>query len=174
MMYNFDKEPSMDGQYDRKQLVDIINNAVISLLGEISGLSTSIGATKLTLSPSMIDGYAVLMGLIEDYTGNFILNLSADVSRQITAIMNQVGEDSLSEGQESAELLEASIGEIANMIVGRAVTDFGQLGIRCDITTPTIFSGQNLKLVPRGQIVYESSITVGDKLVNVLTTLRKN
>lgn len=44
------------------------------------------------------------------------------------------------------ELARSALGEMANMIAGRATTELSQGGLKCDITPPSILIGKNISM----------------------------
>jgi chemotaxis protein CheX len=95
----------------------------------------------LSAKISQISGIAIIVGLAGKVTGRVIILMDIDTSLKIASIMNQ---DNISELD---ELAIATLTELANLIVGNAVTKLHNLGYKFDISPPTLVKGNNIKIV---------------------------
>ena len=161
-------------QVEREELVDIISEAARSIFEEILMEPVAQTSQDVILSPSSMNGYGVVLGLAEDFIGNTIINLPKDLAEYFTSKMNGMDIKEIGDEKDRTELVEGTIGEIVNMVGGRAITEFDNYNVRCDITPPTIFFGEQMKLISRGQIVYLRRYTVNKQELKLFITLKKN
>ena len=80
------------------------------------------------------------MGITGQVTGRVVIDMPQDLGLQIASIMN---EEKL---KNFDDLTNATLTELANMIVGNAVTNLHRLGYKFDLTPPALFMGDNLRL----------------------------
>ncbi|MCX8059527.1 MAG: chemotaxis protein CheX [Spirochaetes bacterium] len=161
-------------KFDRNKLVDIFSKQTEILLSEIISSDVKLESIELKINPANINGYVAILNIIEDVKGTIICNFDEESAKKITQIMNSVSIDEIESQQEKDELIEASIGEVANMVGGKAITDFANFGFKCNITTPTIMRGENLKIFGKSQIVYILTYYYDFHKIIVLIGLQKN
>lgn len=83
-------------------------------------------------------GIAIIVGLAGQVTGRVIIDMNQDTALKIASIMNNDDIKILD------ELAIATLTELANIIVGNAVTKLHNLGYKFDISPPTMVTGDNL------------------------------
>jgi len=160
--------------FDRKKLVESFAGFTKELFQEILGQEVLLKKIELKVNPSNISGFGAVISFVEDIAGNIVCNFPKEAAQKITEVMNGISLDELETEEEKQELMEGSIGEIANMVGGRAMTEFDHFGVRCNITTPTIFFGTNMKLISRGQIIYAINYEYNnDNAIEIFVTLKK-
>lgn len=98
------------------------------------------GELSLRNSVSSMLGLALIVGITGQVTGRVVIDMPQDLGLQIASIMN---EENL---KEFDDLTNATLTELANLIVGKAITNLHQLGYKFDLTPPTLFMGDNLRL----------------------------
>jgi len=98
------------------------------------------GEISLSSNITPMLGVVVLIGLVGQVTGRVILDMEESTALKIASKMNSenlVDFDKLTCG---------TLTELANMIVGNAVTKLHELGFQFDLTPPAILFGQNIKM----------------------------
>ncbi len=88
-------------------------------------------------------GITLIIGLAGQVKGRVILNMDKVTGLNIASLMNS---EKLTE---FSELTSGTLTELANMIVGTAVTKLHNIGYKFDITPPAMVIGDNLKLSDR-------------------------
>lgn len=106
-------------------------------------VSKDIKKEELYLSKkiSQLSGIAIIVGLAGKVTGRVIFVMNLETALKIASDMNNDKITSLN------ELATATLTELANLIVGNAVTKLHNLGYKFDISPPTLIKGNNLKIV---------------------------
>lgn len=98
------------------------------------------GDLELRSSIQPMLGLALIVGITGQVTGRVVIDMTQPLGLKIASLMNQ--EDM----KDFDELVNATLTELANMIVGNAVTKLHKDGFTFDITPPAIFIGDNLRL----------------------------
>ncbi len=98
------------------------------------------GKLSLRKSVSSMLGLALIVGITGQVTGRVVIDMPQDLGLQIASIMN---EEKLINFD---DLTNSTLTELANMIVGKAITNLHRLGYKFDLTPPTLFMGDNLRL----------------------------
>ena len=123
--------------------IEYINPFVDSAITILQATVTNdVKRGELTLRKNLTPmlGLAILVGLTGQVTGRVILDLSSELGLKIASIMND------EELTDFDELTSATLTELANMIVGSAVTKLHEMGYKFDLTPPALFKGDNLIL----------------------------
>lgn len=85
-------------------------------------------------------GLALIVGITGQATGRVVIDMTHELGLKIASIMNQ------EEFKDFNELVNSTLTELANMIVGAAATKLHSVGFAFDITPPAIFIGDNLRI----------------------------
>ncbi|MCJ8344568.1 chemotaxis protein CheX [bacterium] len=115
-------------------------------------------------------GFAVIIGVTGDLEGRVIVDMSQATAIKFAEIMN------MEEIGEFNDLVKSSMGEIGNMISGRAISKLQNEGGDFNITPPTLFEGENMIVsTPNALpiIVVPLSVPFGHIDVNLALTHRK-
>ncbi len=91
------------------------------------------------------DGITGAIGFTGSLTGTFSVYFEPGLARKVASSM--LGEE-LSEVNED---VKSAVGEIANIVLGRAKTLLSTQGYRIEITPPTIVAGKNYSLTTKGE-----------------------
>ena len=95
-------------------------------------------ALRVNVQPML--GLALLVGLTGEVTGRVIIDMPQILGLKIASIMNE------EDFKEFDEMTNATLTELANMIVGNAVTKLHERGYTFDLTPPAIFLGDNMRI----------------------------
>ena len=98
------------------------------------------GELSLRNSITSMLGLALIVGITGQVTGRVVIDMPQDLGLQIASIMNEEKLENFD------DLTNATLTELANMIVGNAVTNLHKLGYKFDLTPPALFMGDNLRL----------------------------
>jgi chemotaxis protein CheX len=82
-------------------------------------------------------GVIVIIGVVGDLRGNVIYGMSEEYAKKIASTM-MMG----MEVAEFDEMAQSAISELSNMLTATASTEFTSLGIKTDISTPTLMYGE--------------------------------
>ncbi len=119
-------------------LDDLVQGAVIDVFGQAFGLpvtSEESGTMVLNGEPHV----AGAVGFIGDMTGVVYIYCSARLARKIAA--QTIGLDESS--PEADDMVNDTVGEIANMVVGAVKAKLFELGVQTVLTIPSIVRGSN-------------------------------
>lgn len=111
-------------------------NAFANVLPQV-GLA-DIKKNGLSLKGKHIEssGVMIIVGLIGDIKGNIMYNTSIDNAKKIASAM-MMG----MELTELNELAQSAISELTNMLTANAATEFSNIDIDVNISTPTLMYG---------------------------------
>jgi chemotaxis protein CheX len=82
-------------------------------------------------------GVMIIVGLMGDIRGNIIYNTSVENAKKIASIM-MMGMPV----NELDELAQSAISELTNMLTAKAATEFSNINVTVNISTPTLMYGQ--------------------------------
>ncbi len=96
---------------------------------------------KLSVKNREVTGSGVLivLGIVGDIRGNVVYMLNTEDAMKIASIM-MMGEPV----EEFDDMAGSALSELTNMLTATAATYFSNLGIRIDISTPTLLQGKNV------------------------------
>lgn len=114
-----------------------------SVLKQACGIDASVGKPYLKKSTFGGDAVSLFIGITGDLKGQVILNMSSNVAKQVaSALMGGFPVVELDEMSKSA------VSELGNMILGNSATNFSQMGVKIDITPPSLVIGDNITITP--------------------------
>ena len=155
------------GKVDTKYLNPFFTSAY-DVLEEMSGESVARGNLRLHKSPECKShGFAVIIGITGQVEGRVILDMSPPTAIKFAEIMN------MEEIGELDDLVKSSMGEVGNMISGRAVSKLQNLGYDFRITPPTLFEGNDMVVSTPASlpvIVVPLALPFGEILINLALT----
>ncbi|NJN93728.1 MAG: chemotaxis protein CheX [Anaerolineales bacterium] len=125
-----------------------IFNAFIVAAGEVlvseANLQITRGPLTLERDAYVTKDVSVLISLVGDVWGIAVISLSFETAKAITArILDQ-------EMTDFNELAQSGIGELGNVVVGRASTRLAEQGYRTDISVPTLIVGKGSRISTLG------------------------
>lgn len=121
-----------------------VYNAFIVSAGEILasevGVHVSRGPLSLQRDVYVTEQVTVLVSIIGDVGGMTFFGMSFETAKAMLGKM--LGQ----EIEAFDELAQSGVGELGNVITGRATTKLAQQGITTDISVPTLIVGQGSKI----------------------------
>lgn len=109
------------------------------VVSEMTGLDITKGKLSLTKSAEFKSkGLSVIIGVTGVIEGRVILDMQIPVALKLASLMN------FEEITESNELVRSSLGELGNMVSGKAVSKLMEQGYDLNITPPSVFEGQGI------------------------------
>jgi len=140
--------------------MDQINS--LDLKGHISNAVTDVFEAMLSMdvefpdtSPNFpMDGLQIVgsVSFAGKAMGSINLRLGEDFARLITAAMLDMEEDEI----EGDEEIHDVVGELSNMIGGDLKSRLCDAGLTCKLSIPTITSGREFRVEPKGWARHES------------------
>ncbi len=124
----------------RIEYINPFIEASFDILNEV--LKTNVKRNELYLKKlgESMKGVAVVIGVTGKVTGRIVFDMTEETALKLASKMN--GENI----KEFDEMARSTIGELANMITGRAVTRLEKDNLSFCFTPPTIISGENLHI----------------------------
>ena len=124
----------------RIEYINPFVDASYEILTEVLGSEVKRGELYLKEDSTPILGLGVIIGVTGAVSGRVLIDMNIDTAKSVASQMN--GETIT----EFNELAKATISELANLIVGRAVTKLHHLGFDFHISAPTILTGTNIEI----------------------------
>ena len=84
------------------------------------------------------NGVMLVVGFTKQMQGKVVYNMTADTAKYIASTM-MMGVPVTKFG----ELVQSALREMSNMLTARAATNFTELGLEVDITTPELIIGED-------------------------------
>lgn len=133
------------------------------MLKELLSSDVQRGKLSLITTPIITQGVAALIGVTGDVEGRVVYDMNPATAIKIASQMN---------GEELTafdDLAKSTISELANMITGRAVSALNNKGYKFDITPPSVFEGENMKIsnLMMETLVIPLNTSCGSVIVNV-------
>lgn len=85
-------------------------------------------------------GFAVIIGVTGALEGRVIIDMDQSVAVKFAEVMN------MEDIGEFNELVKSSMGEVGNMVSGRAISKLQDSGFDCRISPPTLFEGEKMSI----------------------------
>lgn len=124
----------------RIEYINPFVDASTEILSEVLGEEVKREELFLKEDSSAIHGLGVIIGVTGSVSGRVLLDMDLETAKSVAGKMNNENITELS------DLAKATITELANMIVGRAITKLHHLGFDFHISTPTILTGNNVEV----------------------------
>jgi len=140
-------------------------SSAFDVITEMSGETVKRGKLRLHNTPECESlGFAVIIGVTGEVEGRVIVDMNKITAIKFAETMN------MEEIGEFNDLVKSSMGEIGNMISGRAISKLQNEGFGFNITPPTLFEGENMVVSTPSSlpvIVVPLELSYGTILVNL-------
>ncbi|MBU1078554.1 MAG: chemotaxis protein CheX [Spirochaetes bacterium] len=148
---------------DKDQIIPFVN-ASSEILTELLKEKPIPGQVNVVDRINKTQGLLIIIGITGGLSGRIIIDITFEQVYQLTnaILREEVAHDNL-------ELIESAIGELGNMITGRAVSDLNEMGYNLNITPPTIVKGKEVEIMELKQkmLVVPLKTNIGDILLNL-------
>ena len=124
----------------RVEYINPFLEAANSILTEVLQSPIRRGEINLKSTATPVLGVAAVVGVAGDVEGRVLFDMSRITALKIASTMN--GEQMI----HIDEMVKSTISELANMIVGSAVTRLQETGFNFDLTPPAIIVGDNMEI----------------------------
>ncbi|MBI5048879.1 MAG: chemotaxis protein CheX [Deltaproteobacteria bacterium] len=146
--------------------LDYINpfvDATHSILKDMFNIPVHKGKLSLRGEPVVTKGVVVVIGLTGDVEGSVLFDMQPEAAVKMACVMNNKKFDSIQ------HMVIDSIAELANMIMGKALTILNDKGFDFKLTPPMVFTGN---AVMSGAVHLETLIVpfttdYGEFIINV-------
>jgi chemotaxis protein CheX len=110
--------------------------SVMPQLGFSQAVVGGISAKKREVANT---GLLIVLGIVGDIKGNVIYAITLDDAKKIASMM-MMGMPA----DELNDLVKSALSELANMLTAHAATALSDIGIRIEISTPTLLHGERM------------------------------
>ncbi|HCL57880.1 MAG TPA: chemotaxis protein CheX [Spirochaetia bacterium] len=117
--------------------------ATEEIINEVLDIQPQRGEMDLKANETIPD-VGVLVGITGQAVGRMLIILDKTLAEKLVEIMN--GEVYKLE----EDMAQATIGEVGNMIMGRAITKLYELGFHFEITPPSVIVGRSVRISTLG------------------------
>jgi chemotaxis protein CheX len=124
----------------RIEYINPFVDASMEILNEVLGVEVKREDLYLKETSAPILGVGVLIGITGAVSGRVLIDMTKEMAIATAGRMNGEKIDAFN------DLAKATIQELANLIVGRAVTKLHHQGFDFHISPPTILAGVNVEL----------------------------
>ncbi len=124
----------------RIEYINPFVEASFDILNEILDTSVKRGQLYLKKLGEAWKGVAVIIGVTGQVNGRVVFDMTEESALKLASKLN------MEEMGSFDDMAKSTIGEIANMITGRAVTKLDKEGLAFVFTPPTIITGTNIQI----------------------------
>ncbi len=110
-----------------------------NVMPQIGFNSTNIGKLSVKGRDLIYSGVIIIVGIVGAIKGNVVYHIDLEFAKKIASTM-MMGMTI----DEFDEMPQSALAELTNMLTANAATRFYDLGIQIDISTPTLFHGENI------------------------------
>ena len=128
----------------RVEYINPFVDSAITIIKKTVSVDVKRGDLFLKKEITPVLGVAIIVGLAGQVKGRVVIDMEKETGLKIASRMNN------EELKEYNDLVNATLTELANMIVGNAVTQLHKNGYKFDLTPPAMIVGDNLKISDRG------------------------
>ncbi|WP_425448568.1 chemotaxis protein CheX [Dethiothermospora halolimnae] len=118
---------------------------------------------------SLIDSIAVVVGVTGNLKGQIVINFTEETGKKLAS--NMMG------GMPVAtldEMAKSAISELGNMIMGNASTKLFDIGIKTDITPPSILAGKEMVYSIKGQDIMCVPFEFEEETIEINISVKEN
>lgn len=148
---------------DKSIIIPFIN-AGSEIIYEFFHEKPTPGQVKIMDKITSNQGIIILVGITGDISGRIIIDLTLEQAHEFSKAILQEEID-----KNDMELIESAIGELGNMVSGRAVSKLHEMGYTLRITPPTILKGKEFEVLDQSHnmLVVPLNTKVGSILLNL-------
>lgn len=117
---------------------------IASVFSPLCNAEPNIGRISLLNTPYTIGNTAVIIGITGKIKGQVTLEFKDNSAMKAASTLLGGYETSALD-----ELTKSAVGELANMILGNAATEFSMINVIIDITPPTVIVGERIEITHR-------------------------
>lgn len=111
-----------------------------SVMPQLGFASAGVGELSAKKQDVVTSGLVIVLGIIGEVKGNVVYTLDFEGTTKIASTM--IG----SPVEEVDDLVKSAISELTNMLTAHAATELSNVGISIQISTPTLFYGDNINV----------------------------
>ncbi|MFZ5351910.1 MAG: chemotaxis protein CheX [Bacillota bacterium] len=127
------------------QYINPFVNVSMNLIKQLTNVDVKRGQIFVKNSPFLANNVVIIIGIAGDFKGQVFISMNEATACSIaSAMMFGMEVPALDEMSKSA------IAEMGNMILGNVSTEFYNIGVKIDITPPTVMVGQDINISTKG------------------------
>jgi chemotaxis protein CheX len=115
--------------------------AAFTVLENMGNLKVKKGKLSVKASPIAGSEVNAVIGVTGDVKGQVLYSMTEETAKRLASTM-MMGMPVT----EFDELSKSAISELGNMITGNAASELGNSGLNCNITPPSLFMGENVRV----------------------------
>lgn len=113
-------------------------------------------------------GVNIIIGIVGKMRGNVVYSIETESAKRIASTM-MMGMPV----EELDEMSKSALSELANMLTASAATNFYNLGLPIDISTPTLLQGENMSIKMSSNQVLCARLMADDNVIEVNVAFEK-
>lgn len=113
-------------------------------------------------------GVIIVVGIVGAIKGNVVYSMDMESAMKIASIM-MMG----TPVDELDEMSQSALSELANMLTASAATSFYNVGIKIDISTPTLLYGENISVNMSSDKVLCIQFMADDNVIDINIAFEK-
>ena len=121
----------------KMELIQPFINSADSVLGQSLGCETQIGDVSMEEEVYRRKGVAALVNITGDIEGRVIFDMDAGTATRVAAFLTGA------EAEGSDDIVRETVCELANMVVGSAVSSLNDQGVHFKISPPEIHTSED-------------------------------
>ncbi len=143
--------------------------SAIYILKAATGLKARKKRVYFNKGKMSLGGTGIILGIHGDIRGTVAYEFSRDMTIQLASRMNKKSQIVQHDREAFLRLLKSTVGELGNLISGRAITALMENGYDCKITPPEVYTGQGVPLIhsTKQTFVIELQSELGDFYINL-------
>ncbi len=131
------RKPKIDEEFIRGTVTESLRQ----IMKETADIEVRPGEPRKTKVSGFSREITVLVGIVGVLEGHVGLNISREFALRFAERMLGF------RPEDEMEMLESAVGELGNMICGRATMRFQEKGLHCDLCPPSIIFSEHIELV---------------------------
>jgi len=130
----------------RIEYINPFVEAAFDILKEVLHTEVKRGQLYLKKLGESMKGVAMVIGVTGQVNGRIVFDMTEDVAVKLASAMNGENFTALD------KMVMSTMGELANMITGRAVTRLEKENLAFHFTPPTMITGKDLSVFEQGDM----------------------
>ncbi len=148
--------------------VDPFLDSFISVMPQLGYGTIQKGSLSVKGQELINSGVNIIIGIVGKMRGNVVYSIDTESAKRIASTMMMgMPVDELDEMSKSA------LSELANMLTASAATNFYNLGLPIDISTPTLLQGENMSIKMSSNQVLCVELIADDNVIQVNIAFEK-
>lgn len=132
----------------KAEVINSFIKASMDVIQQTTGVLPKLGKAYRKNTPYKSGSLVVLIGLTGDLLGNVAITMDQKLACSIASLMMGGAEVPFLD-----EMAKSAVAELGNMILGNTGILLAQMGIRIDVTPPTVLTGEKMELSNQNALI---------------------